>query len=320
MGTQLRLRSAKVLLINLGSVGMETVKNLVLGGINTIELMDNSSVEIEDFGAQFFLPNDDSIVGELKLPKVVESIKELNSRVDIIVNTNNFMDEIDNNKEYFKKFDLIIATELTRTQISLLNSLTRSFNIPLYVTGLHGMFGYIITDLIEHTSITEKDKGNQPRKPNTMLNLRKTITEVSQSSDDKETVTVEDRYLPIENIFSSNLLLKQLNRRQLKRMSPALSIILALFDITRSLDVDKEELRKKALEVSETLCLSPEIVTNEYLNHFKNQSFTEFAPTSAILGGCLAQDIIQYLSKKESPINNVLILDGLRSEMPIYTL
>ena len=52
--TQLKLRSTKILVINLGAIGSEIVKNLVLGGINTIEILDNSTIQPQDFAAQFF--------------------------------------------------------------------------------------------------------------------------------------------------------------------------------------------------------------------------------------------------------------------------
>ena len=44
-----------------------------------------------------------------------------------------------------------------------MNKLTRDLNIPMYLTGMHGLFGYIITDLIEHESIVTKPKGNVSR-------------------------------------------------------------------------------------------------------------------------------------------------------------
>ncbi|EGV65810.1 E1 ubiquitin-activating protein aos1 [Yamadazyma tenuis] len=321
IATQLRLRSARLLLINLGSVGMEAVKNLVLGGVNSIELMDNSTIKSEDYGAQFFLPKDDSKIGELKLPNVVDSIKELNDRVEININTKSFDTVIQGDPSYFKKFDLIIATEIQKPDTFKLNELTRELNLPLYIAGTHGMFGYIITDLIDNINETEKDMGNQPRKANTKLNLNKTIIKVeSNESTNKELITIHDSYRPIKEIFSSKLLPEQLNKRQLKRLSPSLPLIFALFELQRVSDINAETLKSHALKACEELGVNPDIITDEYLKLFVDQGFTEFAPTSAILGGCLAQDIIQFLSKKESPINNVLIFDGLRSEMPIYTL
>lgn len=320
MGTQLRLRSAKLLIINLGAVGMEIVKNLVLGGISSVEILDNSVIKEEDFAAQFFLPNDDEVIGQMKLPHVIDDIKELNNRVDIKINTSDYEELLENDSEFFKQFDLIIGTELEKPQIIKLNQLTRNFNIPMYVTGLHGMFGYIINDLIEHVSENSKDIGNQLRKPNTPINLHKLITDVKyDKSENKEVLTIKDSYPSIKEIFTSKKLKSQLNKRQFKRLSPTLPLIMSLFEFDRNSSIDEDILRQKLIETCEILDIPPSVITDDYLNVFINQKYTEFAPTSAILGGCLAQDIIQYFGRKESPINNVLILDGIRSEMPIYT-
>lgn len=324
MATQLRLRSAKTLVISLGAVGTEVVKNLVLGGVNTIEILDGSTVKEEDFAAQFFLPNDDSIVGQLKLPLVIDKIKDLNNRVHLSINTNP-LETLLSDPLYFGKFDLIIATELNKNHILSLNEITRSLNIPLYIAGLHGMFGYILTDLISHTAESEKDLGSQPRQANTKINRVKTITNVKQDvANSKEIVTIVDEFVPVKQIFTSHELPNQLNRRQMKRLSSALPIIFSLFDFERPKDpedvVDVEELKLALKKTCETLHIPTLVITDEYVELFSQQAFAEFAPASAILGGCLAQDAIQFLSKKESPINNCLILDSLKSEMPIYLL
>lgn len=325
MATQLRLRSAKVLLINLGAVGTEIVKNLVLGGINTIDLLDESKIKEEDYAAQFFLPNDASVIGETKLPLVIDKIKDLNIRVNLSIDTNSLNTYLENDHDYFKKFDLIIATELKKDDIYSLNNITRSLNIPLYVTGLHGMFGYILTDLIQHTAITEKDIGSQVRQANTKINRVKTISHVkTKLQESKETLTIVDDFVPMKDIFNSKEFPNQLNKRQLKRLSPAFPLIFSLFELNRPSDaeqiIDVKELRAKLLEICTSFNISETVINDEYLTLFCNQAFTEFAPVAAILGGALAQDVIQFLSKKDSPINNCLILDAVRSEMPIYLL
>ncbi|KAK6198562.1 uncharacterized protein RJT21DRAFT_440 [Scheffersomyces amazonensis] len=324
MATQLRLRSAKILLINLGAIGGEIIKNLVLGGLNSITILDDSKVKEEDFGAQFFLPNDESIVNQLKLPLVIEKIKELNNRVNLTIDTSS-LTKVISDSQYLKQFDLIIATELDKSQLFELNSKTRELNIPLYATGGHGLNGYIITDLIKHTATSEKDVGNIPRKPDTKINRVKTITNVSYNeTDKKEIITILDEYNPISEIFKSKQLPNQLNKRQMKRLSAALPLIFALFEIPKPInvedDIDINLLKSTAISVCESFGIPSTIITEEYLNIFSKQAFTEFSPVAAIIGGTLAQDVIQFLSQKESPINNVLILDSIKSEMPIYSL
>ncbi|KAK6877790.1 DNA damage tolerance protein RHC31 [Candida tropicalis] len=321
--TQLRLRTTKILIINFKGIGTEIVKNLVLGGINTIEILDDSIIKPEDFTCQFFLPNNDEIIGELKLPHVVDNIRELNNRVNLNINTQTLYDMKD---DYFKKFDLIIGTELNKKDMIYINEISRNLNIPLYLSGTHGMFGYIITDLIKHESTKEQNIGNVKRIIGTKLSLHKTISQIEKISgeDEKELVTITDEFSPIKTIFNSKKLKDQLTKRQFKRISPSFPIIFALLDIEKPEnvedDVSIELLKRKTLEVCKDLEIPPELITDDYFQLLSHQAFTEFAPVTAILGGALSQDVIQFLSKKESPINNVLILDSVKSEMPIYQL
>lgn len=309
-------------MVNLGGIGSETVKNLVLGGLNTIEILDGSVVKEEDFAAQFFLPNDDAIVGQLKLPLVLPNIQELNPRVNLLINTTNLADVP---LDYYKNFDLVVATELTKPQLFAINQITREHKIPLYVAGEHGMFGYIFTDLIEHTSTKESPTGNQAKVAGTKINGVKEIVNVEwKNNDETEVVTILDTFSPLQQIFDSKRLPLQLNKRQLKRLSGALPLILSLFDIGRpenaEEDVAKDLLLNHGNAICERLGISQQVLSEEYLDLYSRQAFTEFSPVAAIIGGFLAQDIIQFLGRKDSPINNCLIFDAIRSEAPIYYL
>ena len=93
----------------------------------------------------------------------------------------------------------------------------------MYLTGMHGLFGYIITDLIEHESIVTKPKGNVSRQSGVQLSPNKTIINVTtdsnsssstttttttndnegSSSGKNELITIKDQFVPIESIFVS---------------------------------------------------------------------------------------------------------------------
>jgi molybdopterin/thiamine biosynthesis adenylyltransferase len=53
-----RLRTAKILLITVKSLGNEIAKNLVLAGIGSLTIIDHAVVSEEDLGAQFFVSQD----------------------------------------------------------------------------------------------------------------------------------------------------------------------------------------------------------------------------------------------------------------------
>ena len=94
----------------------------------------------------------------------------------------------------------------------------------MYLTGMHGLFGYIITDLIEHESIVTKPKGNVSRQSGVQLSPNKTIINVTtdsssssstpppQTNDNEgsgsgknELITIKDQFVPIESIFVSKI-------------------------------------------------------------------------------------------------------------------
>lgn len=305
----------------MGAVATETVKNLVLGGINSIEILDLSTVKEEDFASQFFLPKD-SPVGSLKLPLVEAAIRKLNPRVNLSFCS----DPLAQKKgDYFGQFDLVIATELTKPEFLAVNDITRELSVPMYVSGMHGMFAYIFTDLIDHTSTKDHELGSRLHYPGTNINPVKRILHVTvDEAANKQNVTIHDTYFPLVDIFLSKTLPEQLNRRKLKQFSGALPLIFALFEIPRPEDVEDSInialLQEHLLQMCENLNLPRECITDDYLTLFSKNAYTEFAPVAAIVGGMIAQDVIQFLGGKDSPINNCVIFDANRLECPIYYL
>jgi ubiquitin-like 1-activating enzyme E1 A len=56
------------------------------------------------------------------------------------------------------------------------------------------------------------------------------------------------------------------------------------------------------------------------LRSFVENSTAELSPVAAILGGILAQDVINVLAKLEQPIQNLLVFDGDISAAPVIVL
>lgn len=47
-----------------------------------------------------------------------------------------------------------------------------------------------------------------------------------------------------------------------------------------------------------------------FARHLANRATASFPPTLAILGGCLAQDVLRAISKKDKPIANLLAVNS----------
>ncbi|KAK8042605.1 NEDD8-activating enzyme E1 regulatory subunit, partial [Apiospora phragmitis] len=78
---QAALESANILLVNSGSgtVGVETLKNLVLPGIGRFAIVDEAVVKNADLGVNFFL--DETCLGKLRSKCCTELLQELNPDV-----------------------------------------------------------------------------------------------------------------------------------------------------------------------------------------------------------------------------------------------
>lgn len=322
--TQLKLKTSNILLINLSGIGSEILKNLILGGVKFFTILDDSKVQEDDFSTQFFLPKDDNIIDKIKLSLVVDNIKKLNKNLKIKININS-LETFLKDDECLNSFDLVIGTELSKKNIIKLNKKTRQLNVPLYVTGSHGTFGYVLVDLIKNISKCEKNIGNQKRKKGDIIGSSKKIIDIKvDEKQNKEILTISDEYFEIESMFQSKKIVGQLNKREFKNISQALPLIFTLFKFEKLQDVDEyinlDVLKALTEESKQDLGISHIEITDEYLEHFKNQAFTEFILTASILGGVVSQDVIHFFSKKESTINNCLIFDSLNCSMQILAL
>jgi ubiquitin-activating enzyme E1 len=91
----------KVLIVGLRGVGVETAKNLILAGPNTVTLYDPTTVSIEDLSANFYL--NEEHVGKINRSQAsCTKLQELNSYVKV-----NVAEELPD----FSQFSVVCVTE-----------------------------------------------------------------------------------------------------------------------------------------------------------------------------------------------------------------
>ncbi|KAG0655044.1 E1 ubiquitin-activating protein aos1, partial [Maudiozyma exigua] len=303
MAAQANIRSAKVLLINIGSIGTEITKNIVLSGVGNLCVLDDHIVQEQDLGCQFFLEKKD--VGSLKIDACLPKIQDLNPRVKLNVDGSSLQNK---DESFFKQFDIIVATELHTDQIIQLNHITRKLNIALYVAGSNGLFSYIFIDLIEFVSEEEKLKSGRPTELGS-ISTNRTIIEVDNRIDDDDSKKIFERiktknsYQSFDTLLQNATLQGKLTKRQMKRVNNILPLTLSyLTDIPSSL----EELHNNTVRKCEDLGIISSNLNKDYIEQFYRQVNVEFAPVAAIIGGAVAQDVINILGKRQSPLNNFI--------------
>lgn len=151
---QTALEKASVCLLNCGPTGSETLKNLVLGGVGSITVIDGSKVELGDLGNNFLV--DESSVGQSKAKCVCQFLQELNDAVKA-----KFIEEhpealIQTNPSFFSQFTLVVATQLVEDSMVKLDKICRDANVLLIFARSYGLTGLVRISLKEHTVIESK--------------------------------------------------------------------------------------------------------------------------------------------------------------------
>lgn len=335
VAAQAKIQSASILLITLKSLSSEIAKNLVLAGISSLTILDDAPVSEADLGAGFFLSeaaaeagDPSAIIGKNRAETALPFIQKLNPRVQVKVDTEGVTQK---GSSYFGSFDVVIATDLQPDSLSLINTATRVFKKPFYAAGTYGLYGFIFSDLIEHDFVITRDQGNVPTKPKPETRTRSIIDVQTHKEASKtiESVTKKELYstwlLASDGASLPEDLLK--SRRRLRALSPALSCLQALWTFSSvsankfpSTRDDLKEFTRLATIKHKALSLPAETLTPEFLRSFLQNMGSEIAPVSAILGGQLAQDVINVLGGKEQPIQNMVIFDGERMEASVLAL
>ncbi|CAI4053958.1 hypothetical protein N7582_005862 [Saccharomyces uvarum] len=321
MAAQANMRSARVLLINLGAIGSEVSKSIVLSGIGHLTILDSHRVTEEDLGSQFFVGSED--VGQWKLDAAKERIQDLNPRVEL-----KFDKQLLHEKDetFFQQFDLVVATEMKADEAIKVNKLTRKLNIPLYVTGSNGLFAYVFIDLIEFVSEDEKLQSIRPTVVGPVSSNRSIIEITTRKDEEDETkiyerIKTKNSYKPLEEVLRTATLKEKLTRRQLKRVTSILPLTLTLLqqELNEGTEpIGFELLNREAAAWCGKLGVPVGILNDDYTQQIINQRYVEFAPVAAIIGGTVAQDVINILGKRLSPLNNFIVFDGITLDMPIF--
>ncbi|KJZ79406.1 hypothetical protein HIM_00875 [Hirsutella minnesotensis 3608] len=146
---QSALESAHVLLVNAGSgtVGIETLKNLVLPGIGAFTIADPAVVNESDLGVNFFL--DQSCRGKSRAQCCTQLLNELNPDVQgdwfPKAQTSYNLQELFNSSVPFTL--IMYASPLDTNQIGLIRAYAANRHIPVVAIHSAGFYSYFKVDL-----------------------------------------------------------------------------------------------------------------------------------------------------------------------------
>lgn len=317
------MRNVSILLVTMRALANEVAKNLVLAGIGSLTVLDPDDVVEDDLGSQFFIS--DPHVGQNRSQAAASAIQKLNPRVPVHVDTDNVCSKP---SSFFKKFDIVIVTDLDLDSMQYVNNATRECGVPFYAAATYGIYGFIFADLITHKFVIKRTKPNIKTVPKKETRTRSVIgvTEAKEGDTIWEFVTKEEIYVPLSEAITSELDHSwQLRKR--KNVPSVLPGVLALWKFQKANGRlpeaernDLAEFTRLMTDVNRNLGLPEELVKASFVRSFVENATAELSPVAAVLGGFLAQDVINTVCQLSQPIQNLLVFDGDISIAPIVVL
>ncbi|KAF9778751.1 hypothetical protein BJ322DRAFT_1102092 [Thelephora terrestris] len=290
---QQRMRNATILVLTIRGLATEVVKNIVLAGVGKLIIADNEEVKEEDLGTGFFFRDED--VGRKRVDAARPRVESLNPLVAIEA-VSEYSDE--SLVKLIEQVDLVCMTEETRENIVRLNETCRSLGKKFYAGGVYGLLGYIFCDLQEHEFISPDRSGKK----------------------DAKNVKLKSRFTSLREALEWRWNLKA--KREAKEINPHLIFtLLALWEFQQRHEGELPSQMEQAAELeSIQATLINERVANKSILKGSSEPLIaslsttaahEFSPVCAVVGGALAQDILNALSARESPVSNLFVFDGM---------
>ncbi|CAK7265543.1 E1 ubiquitin-activating protein aos1 [Sporothrix epigloea] len=360
MRAQEKLRSANVLLVTARALGNEVGKNLVLAGIGSLTVADHENVTEEDLGAQFLLatpsvgdvvPSDATpaqryaadraaaaaVVGTNRAVAVSQQLSAMNPRVKIVAERRDVSTQP---ASYFQQFSLVIVTDRKPAVLNYINTATRLQNQPFYAASSYGFYGFIFADLIEHEFIITRDRGNIVSKPGDRETRTRTIVDVKVDGEEgtvglKETITKREAYSTWYLASDASPLPQSIRSvpRRLRNVTPLLACLRALWKFQENHDGDANPRMpsvNSANDRAEFIGLvnqkqaflgTPPVAADKIREFLQSvESMREISPVATVLGGQLAQDVINTIGHTQQPIQNLLVFDGTTMQSSVYAM
>ncbi|XP_064602598.1 SUMO-activating enzyme subunit 1-like isoform X2 [Liolophura sinensis] len=311
LDAQRRLRSAKVLLAGLRGLGAEVAKNIVLAGIKSLTLLDDTLVSEEDACSQFLVSRDD--VGKNRATCSLSRTQQLNPMVTVTADT-----EILDNKgdDFFSQFDVVCVTCCSQAAMTRISDICHKKKIQFFAGDVYGYFGYMFSDLGEHEYVTEvlKPKPKRSDEGSGEPAAKKTRTE------ERETIMVKhsENFVELKDALSVDWT-EESNSKKVKK-TPSTFFLLQDAEgrrpSTGSVSTDIETLLKIRDDILDKHKINKEVLPNDFFSH----CFAELSPVCAVVGGVLGQEIIKAVSKKDQPHNNFFFYNGVEGSGLVDTI
>eukprot|EP00968_Pinguiococcus_pyrenoidosus_P028865 scaffold8168_cov239-Pinguiococcus_pyrenoidosus.AAC.4 len=137
---QLRMSTSDVLLVGLDGLGVEIAKNVVLAGIKSLTIHDQTPASFSDLSAQFYLS--ESSIGETRASASLQSLKQLNEYVSVEKTADSQVLDL----AFISRFRCVVAIGQPLAEMVRLNKLCRECGACFVAGDSRGVCAFTFCD------------------------------------------------------------------------------------------------------------------------------------------------------------------------------
>eukprot|EP00667_Euglena_gracilis_P014625 EG_transcript_15160 len=274
---QRRMRESRVLVVNLGGLAVEVVKNLVLAGIGAVHVLDSHAAQPRDLAVNFFLEASD--VGQNRATASCERIRSLNPLVEVTCEAEDAAGKPD---DFWGAFDVVCLTECALPLQRRVDALVRAAGKAFVAGNSFGLLSMVFLDFGPSFSFTNKTEAG---------------------STDK---TVS--FAALDQVY-------ECCRWQAYRPSRVLLACQTLLRAAEAGAVDLAALIASRDQLAAAHGFAATALPDDYLEALLTRGRGELSPVCTVVGGVVAQEILKVPQRTAEPLNNLFLYDALDADL-----
>lgn len=282
--TQKRLSTSKVLIIGCTGLAAETAKNVVLAGVGSVTMIDDTPCSLKSSG-NFLIPADVEATQTVSAACVAQ-LQEMNPFVQISCLKGPIRDAL--TKELFGQFNLVLLCGQSAQDIQKADVLCSEMDVHFYAASCRGISGWIFANLHQH-EYTIEILQRQPNGELSKITQKQAATYASWSATMKADI-------------------KGRSIRQINKLYPVLRAC-SEYEASNGRPVKAEDLQRLqqiCVQDCQNQGLDSEFTNMQLLQAYVSHQ-EEMPAINAVVGGILANDILKSISHKGEPIHNLFM-------------
>ncbi|ETK89342.1 hypothetical protein, variant 3 [Phytophthora nicotianae CJ01A1] len=146
---QLRMGTSNVLIVGLNGLGVEIAKNVILAGVKSVTLHDDTPASKLDLASQFYLTE-----GDMGKPQAAVSVKKL-AELNPYVPVRCYSGEI--TEEFLLGFRAVVLVNAPLKEAKRINAICHAKSIAFITTEARGVFGSVFCDFGDEFIVSDRD-------------------------------------------------------------------------------------------------------------------------------------------------------------------